>query len=87
MSMETYDNDCPGCRPAIVDVATGKIMPQDSPVMQIINQLFNKLTPEERQAWHSFICQNSRDPKVIEYVGRFTGQIEAALVALEAMRN
>lgn len=63
MSMETYDDTCSGCRPAIVDVATGKIMPQDSPVMQIVNQLFNKLTPTERQAWHDFTCKNSRDPK------------------------
>ena len=87
MSKETYDDACSGCRPAIVDVKTGKIMPQDSPVMQIVNQLFKKLTPEERQAWHSFTCKNSRDPKVLEHVGRFTGQMEAALAALEAMRN
>jgi hypothetical protein len=33
MSIEKFDDDCPGCRPAIIDIKTKKVLPDDHPVM------------------------------------------------------
>ncbi len=87
MSWETYEDACRGCRPVMLNIATGLRLPDDSPEMKLILAIFDKLTLPERQAWHRFTCKNSRASGDLEVVARFQGQIEAALIALEGLKN
>jgi hypothetical protein len=79
MSYETYEDDCPGCRPVLLDTRTGKQIPDDNPMMQVVLTLFEQLTLTEKQAWHRFTCQNSSAPADLKAVAMFQARIEAAL--------
>lgn len=63
MSKEQFSDDCPGCRPAVIDVKTGKVMGPETPMMQIVNGVWAKTTREQRQAFHNVCCNNSRQPE------------------------
>lgn len=62
MSWEKFEEDCPGCRPVLLDAKTGKPFDPDHPVMKKINAVWENTTPEERQVFHRVTCNNSRDP-------------------------
>lgn len=62
MSIEVYDDSCPGCRPVLLDPATGWALPDDSPAMLALRRVWNLTTLKERQAFHRVCCLNSRDP-------------------------
>ena len=62
MSFEYFENDCPGCKPVLLDQKTMRQMPETSPEMQAVLGVWAKTTLEERQAFHRFTCQNSRTP-------------------------
>ena len=62
MSIQQFDDNCPGCRPAILDVQTGKLLPDDHPVMAKMLGIWATTTLGQRQAYHRVMCLNSRDP-------------------------
>lgn len=71
MPMNQFSDDCPGCRPAILDFATGKALSDDHPVMQKMLSIWLETTYEERQAYHRVMCQNSRaitDLMIVEVI-------------------
>lgn len=61
MSYEKFQEDCPGCRPVMIDFATGVPLPDSHPIMQAILGAWNETTHDERAAFHRFTCLNSRD--------------------------
>jgi hypothetical protein len=61
MSIEQFDDNCPGCRPAVLDIATGKVLPNDDPIMAKMLAIWAKTTLGQRQAYHRVMCLNSRD--------------------------
>lgn len=77
MSREHYDENCPGCRPAMVDMKTGKLMKQNHPMMKIANQVFDTFDIVERRAWHRFTCQNARDPAALAAAAKFHDGLKA----------
>jgi hypothetical protein len=82
MSDDHFDDECPGCRPAMVDVKTGCLCADDSVEMTIVNRLWSKTTIEERRAWHRVTCQNSRSLVDVQIVKAFADRIEAAFSAV-----
>lgn len=62
MSREHQDDNCPGCKPVLVDSATGKILPDDSPEMKTLLRVWADTTIEERRAFHRVTVGNSQDP-------------------------
>lgn len=81
MSVHEHDDDCPGCRPAVLDAETGKVMPDNSDIMIVVNQVWAETTLEERQSFHRVTCQNGRDPKDVATIQRITEQIQLRLRA------
>jgi hypothetical protein len=68
-----YDENCKGCQPAMMDVKTGKVLPDDSPEMVAILKFFKeKLTLVEKRAWHR-VCvqcsQNKDDLLIAQRIG------------------
>src|SRR3954464_8361222 len=73
MSWEKHDDTCPGCLPAMLNLATGERMADTSPEMIAAYGVWKKTNLLERQAWHRVMCQNSRTPsdlRVTEAVAR-----------------
>ena len=82
MSLERFDDECPGCRPTMMDVKTGRLFADDSAEMVAVSRLWGETTPDERRAWHRFTCQNSRAPADMILVKAFSDRVQAALTAL-----
>jgi hypothetical protein len=86
MSRERFDDECSGCRPAMVNMETGKLFPDDSVEMTTINRLWGETTLQERQAWHRVTCQNSRALVDVQTAKAFADRVEAAFAAKKASR-
>lgn len=76
MSWTEFGDDCPGCKPAAINVETGAVEPDDSPIMVIINRVWAETTFEERQAFHRVTCLNSRVPWDVQTMGNIAKRIE-----------
>jgi hypothetical protein len=87
MSIEKYDNDCPGCRPALLDVKTGEVLPDDDPIMVSVNKAWEKLTPMHKQAFHRACCQNSTAASDLEAMNEIASLIKAAVAASDSKLN
>jgi hypothetical protein len=61
MSLREFDDNCPGCRPAIVDIKTKEVLPDDHPIMRSMLEVWAKTSIGERRAYHRVMCLNSRD--------------------------
>jgi hypothetical protein len=84
MSFKAYEEDCPGCKPVLLDPDTMKVLGPDDPAVKVINAVWGKTTPEERRSFHDACCNNSRLPKdlaVLESIGK---RFEAAMQASNA---
>lgn len=78
MSQKQFDDECAGCRPAILDIRTGKKLPDDSPVMVKANRIWQEATRGEREAFHRVCCLNSREPGDISQAQRLSRRMVAA---------
>lgn len=62
-----FCDHCPGCRPALVDVATGRVLPDDSTLMIAVNRVWNTHTSyAERKAFIEVTLHNSRAEKDLQ---------------------
>ena len=80
MALDKFDDECRGCKPAMMNIDTGKVEPDDSPSMTIVLQLWSATTLAERQAWHRVTCQNSRSIVDLQFAQDFTQRVQAALL-------
>lgn len=78
MSTLIFSDECAGCKPAMMDVKTGKVLPDDSPEMKLVLQAWNMTTLDERQAWHRFTCLNSRAEQDLAVAKMFADRIQRA---------
>lgn len=81
MSWETFDDNCKGCKPVIIDSKTGKAFAENSPQMLAVMAVWAQTTRAERVAFHNVTCLNSwkaADMILIESFGR---RVEAALAS------
>lgn len=62
MSWQEFDDNCPGCRPCLIDAKTGEKLAQDSDIMRQVNKVWETATPQEKRAFHNVMCNNSREP-------------------------
>ena len=79
MSREKYEDDCPLCRPIIIDAVSRTILPDDSPEMVAVLKLWDETTLEQRQAWHRITCNHSTDPTDQDLVRPFLQQMSLAV--------
>jgi hypothetical protein len=79
VSIDRFEDDCPGYRPVLVDIKTGKPYADDSREMKAVNLVWSETTFGQRRAWHAFTCQNVRSLSVIAIVKPLTERIEAAI--------
>ena len=82
MSWQKFDDECPGCKPALLDLQTGQVKPDDSQEMVAIFGVWKNTTLEERQAWHRVCCQQSPTRDDIRFADEFALRVKAALEAI-----
>lgn len=80
MTWQSYQDDCPGCEPAIIDVESGLALPKDGEVMKrVLSMWRTETTRPERVAWHRVTCQNSRNPADMVVAQSLAARISAVL--------
>ena len=80
MSHDAFDDECTGCRPAMLDVKTRQLLPDDAPEMVTVLRLWNALSLKDKRAWHRFTCLNSRAKEDIAFAKRFSDCVQEALL-------
>lgn len=76
MSREKFDDNCPGCRPVILDPETGKVLPPDDPAMQQMLAIWARSSFAQREAFHRVMCLNSRDEIDLTLVKELVDQLK-----------
>ena len=79
MSRDFYEDDCAGCKPAIIDQKTGQVMSDTDPIMVRVNAAFEKASRPQKMAWHNITCHNSRDPEDMTAVQPLLDSIQKAI--------
>jgi hypothetical protein len=79
MSWEAFDDQCPGCRPCLIDATTRQPVPDDTPIMQAVLRIWQKTTRLEREAFHRVTCLNSRQPTDLLIIQSLGQRIHAVL--------
>ncbi len=83
MTRDVFSDDCPGCRPAILDITTGLPLPDESPAMQSVFALWRRTTRKERLVFHRVTCQNSQTPSDLRIFGDLARRIQQAVAAAD----
>jgi hypothetical protein len=66
VSKHSFDENCPGCKPVLIDATTMKPLPKDHPGMVAINRIWDECSLEEKEAFHKVTCLNNRSPSVMK---------------------
>lgn len=77
MSITQFDDNCPGCRPALIDPETGKKLPDSDQIVQITDRVWAATTRKEREAFHNVCCLNSRKASDMKIMSAITKRITA----------
>lgn len=78
MSWKEFDDNCPGCRPCLIDPKTGKALAQDTDIMRQVNKVWETATLQEKQAFHNVMCNNSREELDMALAQSLVEKISAA---------
>lgn len=81
MSRAQFDDECPGCRPAIIRPDTGEVLPEDDPTMVKVNAVWATTTLDERSAFHRVCCLNSRTSEDMTLMQGLMKRMEVAVKA------
>jgi hypothetical protein len=76
MSLEKYDDNCPGCRPAFLNLETNEVLPEDDPIMVKVLAIWAETSVAERRAYHRVMCLNSRDAIDLFIVNRIIAKLK-----------
>ena len=80
MEDHEFCDDCPGCRPALLDLDTEEPLLDDDPIMIKVNGIWdNDTTYAQRRAFIEVTLHNSRNPKDIERAQEVSQKFEVAL--------
>lgn len=79
MSIEKFEDDCPGCRPAMIDYKTGKVLPDDDPVMIKVMGVWSQTTKAEREAFHRVCCNHSQEPVDMQLMSGIAFKMQEAM--------
>lgn len=81
MAADKYEDDCPDCRPVLLDVTTGKPLDASTPEMKVVLDIWETLTRDEKQLFHDFTCTNSRTDKCMRLMKSLSDKIAAGMKA------
>ena len=87
MSRGKYEDNCPGCRPALLDTTTGKPIPEDTPLMQAILKWWETVDRKSKEAFHNCTCLNSKDPEDLKAMSRIIEDMKKAMAKVDDLTN
>lgn len=84
MSLDRFNDDCPGCRPALTNARTGERLPVDSPEMRAVNRVWSTTTRAEREAFHRVTCMRSAAEADVALFFDLAERVKRAVSALQS---
>lgn len=82
MSFKKFEDDCPGCRPALMDAMTGEVIPESDPKMKAVLGVWAETTRREREAFHNVTCNNSRNVRDLALVNPLVQRMQQAMLSV-----
>ena len=79
MSFQRFEDDCPGCRPVLIDIQTREVMGDDTRQMQALLRVWSQTSRFEREVYHRVMCQNSRTAFDMAVMQEITARIQVAM--------
>jgi hypothetical protein len=80
MEDHEFCDNCPGCRPAMLDLQTNEPVPHNDPKMHIVNRIWdNETTYAERKAFIEVTLKNSRLPNELKLAQRVINKLQEGL--------
>lgn len=79
MSKEKFNPHCEGCKPVVIDMATGQPLPDDGPVMQLVMGVYNSFTYAEKESFHAVMVLNSRKPEDLTVCEKINEAVKMAM--------
>lgn len=76
-----YREDCPGCQMMIVDPATGRPVPEDSPIAKAAARVWASATLEEKRACNRVWVWNSREPADLRVAQDVAERVKGAVLS------
>lgn len=74
-----FCDNCPGCRPAILDMRTRRPLGPDTPEMKAVNEVWDKdTTYAQRRAYIEVTLHNSRQPGELRLAEQVMAKIQQA---------
>ena len=84
MEDHEFCDNCPGCRPAMLDMQTNQPLDNDNPIMVVVNDIWdNNTTYAQRRAFIEFTLHNSRESYVVKLTAEVQNKLQSVLEALE----
>lgn len=75
-----FCDECPGCRPGLLDIHTGKPLPQDKePMISILRMWRGQTSYAQRKAYVNVMVNNSRDESDIKLTMEVVNKIQVIL--------
>ncbi len=79
-----FCDDCPGCRPAMLDMKTRRPLSPDTPEMKAVNEVWDKdTTYAQRRAYIEVTLHNSRQPGELRLAEQVIAKIQQALKGIK----
>jgi hypothetical protein len=82
VSREQFSDDCPGCRPAFIDLSGNATPSEQRKVQTMLDTVWASTTIHERRAWHAVTCLNSRDQLDLTLCHGLTQKFQRAMDTL-----
>jgi hypothetical protein len=77
MEDHEFCDSCDGCRPAILNIKTGKPLSREDPVMVAVDKMWDEETTfAQRRAYIEVTLKNSRQPRDMELAMEVFGMIK-----------
>jgi hypothetical protein len=79
-----YDDNCPGCQPAIADAKTGRKIPDDDPIMIAVRAFWKTVPMEQKRAYQRVMCHNSRTEEDLSAVATVGQGMQEAMARVSS---
>lgn len=75
-----FCDDCPGCRPAMLDMKTGEVLAADNPIMVKVNEIWDhQTTYAQRRSFIEVTLHNSQNLVDLQRMEEVSKMIEEAI--------
>lgn len=79
MIKHEFDPNCEDCKPALLDIKTGRPLPKTDPMVVTATEIWEALSLEDKKALNRVWVHNSRDAHDMQTCARYAKAVQKAM--------